>query len=532
MPPRAATLASARVNGDPRLPAALNDPAAFPGAPAEVELRETHISWVVLAGDRVYKVKKPVSFPFLDYGTLDRRRGFCEQELRLNRRFAPELYLDVVALVPRGDHGVAVAAAEDPRAVEYAVLMRRYDEGATLAARLAAGAVPATEVERVGAAVARWHGAAPPAGGPGLAPVAEETFATLAQSGRVAPGRLSALERFVRAGLRGLGPELERRAQSGLVRDGHGDLRAEHVVCGETVTAVDGLEFERDLRVADVAYDLAFLVMDVARRDEALSRALVRGYEGAGGDAGTPALLAFLCAVRALVRAKVDLVRAAQLTGDAAGERGARGEELLALAERFAWRARLPEVTAVAGLAASGKSTVARALAEATGRPVLSSDVVRKAGRGLAPEERAGPDLYAGEVSTVVYAELGRRARTADGGAIVDATFRRPDDVAAFTRHAPAAGWIVCRAPAAVLLERARRRAEDPARVSDAGLDVVAAQLAAGEELPLPAAPRAVLDTTRPDAMQALAEALDARLRGNYGARPDPIPDGGPPARP
>ena len=131
--------------------------------------------------------------------------------------------------------------------------------------------------------------------------------------------------------------------------------------------------------------------MDVVRHDDDLARALLRGYRAAGGDPGSDPLLAFLCAVRALIRAKIDFQRAAQLTGSAADERAARAIALLTLAERFAWRARLPDVVGVTGPAASGKSTVAEALAAAAGRTVLSSDRTRELRAGLDPNEHAAP---------------------------------------------------------------------------------------------------------------------------------------------
>ena len=194
------------------LPGALIDPAAYPFRPESVELRETHISWVFLAGETAYKVKKPVRLPFVDYGTLARRYACCSAELRLNRRFAPSLYREVVALVPRGPDGLEVASEHDPRAVEYAVVMERYDESTTLVARLAHGRAVEADLVAVGAAVARFHAAAPverDAGAGQLGAVVEETLATLAAA--AAPARrLADLARFCRAALAAFGPELAR----------------------------------------------------------------------------------------------------------------------------------------------------------------------------------------------------------------------------------------------------------------------------------------------------------------------------------
>jgi aminoglycoside phosphotransferase family enzyme/predicted kinase len=507
------------------LPAALLDPASYPHGPEAVELRETHISWVFLAGEKAYKVKKPVRFPFLDYGTPGRRHVFCRAEMQLNRRFAPTLYRGVVSLVPASGGRLAIAAEHDPRAVDYAVVMGRYDETVTLGARLGRGAIGDSEVLRIGTAIAGWHAAAPVerdlAGARRLAAVVEETLTTLAAAG--APERrLDALARFCRAALTAFGGVLDRRARDGRVRDGHGDLRAEHVLTGDEVAAVDGVEFDAELRIADVGYDLAFLVMDVARTDDDLARTLVRGYRAAGGDPGDDALLDFFCVVRALVRAKIDLLRAAQLDGAAAQERAARAIELLGMAERFAWRARLPRLVCVTGLAASGKSTVAEALAAAAGRPVLSSDRIRKLRAGVDPYEYAGAAAYGDAESRAVYEELAQRAGAAirrDGGVIVDATFRRAADASAFATGARVAAepaWIVCEAPPEVLLQRAAARAARGS-VSDAGPVVVAGELAVhrGRFQP-PGPPLARLETTRPisELLEELAAALDARLGG------------------
>jgi predicted kinase len=361
--------------------------------------------------------------------------------------------------------------------------------------------------------------------------VAEETLASLEAAGAGAD-RVDRLRHFLHAGLAASGPELARRAAAGLVVDGHGDLRAEHVLLGEPIRAVDALEFDRSLRVADAAYDFAFLVMDVARRDDELARALVRGYRAAGGDAGDDRLLALLCCLRALVRAKVDLLRALQLTGAAADERAARAHGLLALAERFAWRARLPEVVCVIGHAASGKSTLAEALASASGRTLLSSDRTRKLRAGIDPYRYAGADAYGDVESRAVYAELGRGAAAArrhEGGAIVEATFRRADDAAEFLALVPEPGWIVCEAPPDVLLARAELRSRGDS-ISDAGPTIVAAELARYGRIEPPAPPLARIETTRPvpQLLDELGRALDADLYGGDRAR---IPDGAVPAR-
>jgi predicted kinase len=225
------------------------------------------------------------------------------------------------------------------------------------------------------------------------------------------------------------------------------------------------------------------------------------------------------------VRAKVDLLRAAQMEGAASQDRCRRAWELLALAERFAWRVRLPRIVCVTGLAASGKSTLAEALAAASGRRVLSSDRIRKLRAGVDPYEYAGANAYGDLESRAVYAELAQRAAHAvqgGGGVIVDATFRRASDADAFltaARAASAAAWIVCEAPPEVRLERAAGRAAGES-ISDAGPLVVAreASLYAGSFEP-PGPPLARLDTSRPLplVLDALATACDQRIADRAG---------------
>jgi aminoglycoside phosphotransferase family enzyme/predicted kinase len=506
------------------LPAALLDPCAFPHRPDSVELRETAISWVFLAGDRAYRVKKPVVLGSVDYGTLGRRRACCAEEIHVNRRLAPGVYVGVVALVPHGPAGLAIAPEHDPRAVEYAVEMRRYEASATLSRSLVAGRASHGDLSAIGARLAHFHAELEPDTATNatsrLADRVEATLAAVAEAaaGRLDPGSVAALARFARAGLAGFGPRLREREAAGLVREGHGDLRAEHVVLGDHVQIVDAIEFDPALRTADVAYDLALLVMDVARSDERLARALVRGYVAAGGSPGDERLLAFLVFLRALERVEAELRRAA--TRQDAGGRGLeRVGEFLALADRFAWRARLPRIVCVAGLTASGKSTLASALGDVSGLPVMSSDVVR---RSQAQADRDAPPYYAREVSRAVYEQLGSMAAGAareEGGVIVDATFRHADDVAAFqtASRAVQAGWITCHAPPDVALERARR-----AR-SDAEAAVVAAELArASGRLPLPGPPLAELETVR--AVTSLLSELAATLDAQLALRGKPAP--------
>ena len=491
---------------------ALARPDTYPHGPVTVEVRETHISWVFLAGELAYKLKKPLVLDFVDYGTGARRREMCVAEVRLNRRLAPDLYLGVRGVAPTAD-GFELTGDDDPRAIDFVVEMRRYDESQTLSARLERGELHPRDVVEVGRVLARFHENAArvsPARAPVLA--AERRFernlhellGDVEQRSEIE--RVESLERFAHAFVTAHAQTLAIRAGRGQVREGHGDLRAEHVLLGDRVRIVDCVEFDPALRELDVADDLAFLVFDLAARGgERFGAILVQAYRDAGGDPGPDALIAFYAAYRALVRAKVALVRGAQLPGTTAehGRQSAHARDLIALAERFAWGARRPLVIVVCGVPASGKSHLARALAELSGLPHLSSDVIRKRLAGLGNTARAPDETYRAEWNERTYAELGRRTSDAlagGGGAIVDATFRHRADRRAFTAAlgaSPPIVFIECQAPLAVLAHRAADRERTRDRVSDAGLAVVLREQSSWE--PLDEVPANALLTLRTD---------------------------------
>jgi uncharacterized protein len=460
----------------------------YPGSPP-VSVCETHTAWVFLAGDRAYKVKKPVRMAFLDFSTLEQRRQACLEELRVNRELAPGVGLRLCAVVPLTESYVLVDAAA-PGAVEYAIEMRRFDEACTMAARAKAGALTDEQVRAVARRLAAFHADAPvlepddPVGD--LKRACDRNLRELlALADTAMARRVLAAERFTDAFLVIDRDEIVARAEAARVRDGHGDLRAEHVVLEDPIVIVDRIEFDAQLRQIDVASDLAFLVMDLERlgaRDAA--RLLVESYRQAGGDPGSDALLAFHGVHRALVRVKVAMLRAAQLDEPAAAAARRQAGELLDLAERLTWRARGPLVLAVSGPPASGKSTLAAALSHRSGWRVLSSDRLRKARRDIAPTATAPQADYTLDARAAIYHELGGRARAAlaDGqGTIVDATFGDPQLRAAFLAGLGDQQRLLaleCRVPRALREHWASERTPADARGSDAGPGI-AASLAA-----------------------------------------------------
>ncbi len=434
---------------------ALLDPAAYPHPAGDLRVHHTHISLVVLAGAYAYKVKKPVDLGFLDFTTLEKRRWFCGEEVRLNRRLAPDVYLGVVPLVARPG-GLRVDGQGE--ALEYAVRMRRLPAGATALARLERGELGPEDVERLAAHIARFHANAD--GGERVSRygrfevVAGNARENFEQAGGDV-GRTVARAVFERARtltekvLADRRPLIEERARRGVPRDTHGDLHLDHVYVlprqeppGDLII-VDCIEFNERFRFADPISDMAFLAMDLAFRGRRDLAALFSGaYLQTAGDAEGGALVPLYRSYRSAVRAKVEGITSA--TPDvppearAAARRRARAYWLLTLGQLEAPERR-PGLVLVSGLPATGKSTLAAELAPRAGFQTLSSDRVRKELAGLAPTEPAAADpdegLYAPEWTDRTYRTLAERAGQIleDGGrALVDASFHREERRAAF----------------------------------------------------------------------------------------------------
>jgi len=495
---------------------------------AQVTTRETHISWVFLTPERAFKLKKPLALPYLDYRLPSRRRQMCREEVRLNHRLAPDIYLGVRSVLPTED-GVALGDDDDPGAIDYVVEMRPYDEECTLAAKLLCGELQEHDVRAVGQRVAVFHAncAARYATQPAAFSVEQEFGRNVQELLEVVDEwddrlRVRTLARFTSVAAMSRSRQLQSRAQLGLVRDGHGDLRAEHVVLDGEVNIVDCVEFDPAFRTLDVADDLAFLAMDLTALGGAgFIRPLLEAYRLAGGDCGDDGLVALFAVHRALIRMKVLLERGRQRPSDQASEDRAQARRLLAVAERLAWQARLPLTIVVCGVPASGKSHVAAALSAASGLPTVSSDVVRKRLAGLEPQTRAAPEHYSADFNHRTYSELGRRAAAAlksHSGVVVDATFRHRGDRGAFEAGFASGSprtFVQCLAPADVLRQRATARDQEPSRISDATLHVVERERIVWQPLDeIPATDHILVRTDRPLAaiLSEVAVLLDERL--------------------
>ncbi|MBX3462745.1 MAG: AAA family ATPase [Planctomycetes bacterium] len=476
----------------------LVDPACFPHAPADVELVQTHLSVVCLAGDRVYKLKKARRLPFVDFSTLAARRTACRDEVRLNRRLCPDVYLGTAALRRHAGRLLFAALGDDEGDgdLDVAVVMRRLPADLMLDRMVHERRATVAGIERLARHVAAFHGGADrgaavlAAGDPDrLAGFAAANFAEL----RAVPDLdlpsdlLAALEGATATAFAALLPTLRQRAATGRVVDGHGDLHTRNVCMVEPPAVYDCIEFEPAFRCGDVATENAFLVMDLRYRAAPdLAAAYVRAYVAASGDVDQAAILPPLVAYRAMVRAKVAALAAAEPELPAADRDGARASARrhLLLAAAVAVEAQGPRWLLLCGPPASGKSSLAAELAAIAQWPHLATDVVRKRLAGVPPTSAARPEHYTPAFSQRTYDALlaEAAAATAAGAPLVllDGNFPTADHRQAALAAARRAGARLDLAAlaidAATATARAAARAHDRANVSDAGPEVTAAR--------------------------------------------------------
>jgi len=504
---------------------ALCKPAPYPHPVAQVEVLQTHISSVLLAGEYAYKLKKPYDLGFLDFTSLPARKHYCEEELRLNRRFSPDLYLEVVPIT--GSHESPRIGGDGP-AIEYAVKMRRFPAGSLLTEVMARGELNSAQIDQLAADVAALHGQFEVAGPDSPFGTPQSIHAHAAQNfAQIRPllasdaqrAELNALAHWTEEHFRQLETTFAHRKQQGFVRECHGDMHAGNmIVIDGRIRLFDCIEFNEAFRWIDVMSEIAFFVMDMASHGRPeLGYRFLNGYLEQTGDYEGLAVLRYYLVFRAVVRAKVAAMGGSQ-PEIAAHERlqaWRNYQHYADLARRFA-EANHPVLIVMHGLSGSGKSTVAAKLAPLLGAVRIRSDVERKRLFGLKPLERSksgiGEDIYTRDATQRTYARLNHLARAVlDAGfpAILDATFLKRAERDAARNMAKQAGHscliLGCRAAPEELHARVTRRLASGNDAAEADANILQNQM---QWLEVPQADEAVrwVDTDRGIDIEQLAE--------------------------
>lgn len=500
----------------PEIIRALKDPRAWPENPAEVELRQTHVSYVFLTPGFVYKVKKPVDLGFLDFTTLEKRRHYCQKEVKLNRRLSSGVYLGVVPVTSEDGSFHVDGRGE---AVEYAVKMKRLPEDRMLSGLIERRTATAADMERVAGKVARFH-------------IGEKTDEKIREFGTVEAIRTNTEENFSQTRdhvgttispetfelvkdytdtfLAENGETFQKRVEGGFIKDCHGDLHTDHVFITDGIEFIDCIEFNERFRYSDAVSDAAFMAMDLDymnRHD--LSEVFTRAYFDRAKDPGGRELMDFYKCYRSYVRGKVEGMKALEPEVEKNEKSGAvlSARAHYNLCRLYATGGYRPTLVVVRGLSGTGKTTVALHLAEAARMEVVSSDAVRKELAGIPRDRhvRVGyeQDIYSRDFTRKTYSEMiGRGSNILSQGrsVILDATFTESDylDVAKETAARLGAEFRVveCTASEAAVRERLSAKEQGKERpgkaVSDARWEIYMKQKKAFE--PDPKAVRA--DTT------------------------------------
>lgn len=470
--------------------------STYPDPTDRVECVETHISWVFLTQRRVYKLKKPVRFDFLDYSTVQRRKQACEAEVQLNRRLAPHTYLGVMPLVRNRFGQLQLGGSGTP--VDWVVVMRRLNADRSLEALIRSGRITLAQVGQLADRLADFYRRLPP-----LTIRAQEYRQRIEDHVRAnhtvlctAADELDtdAVKRLYSGQLRilTLRPEwLDNRVCDGRVVEGHGDLRPDHIYFQPGPIVIDCIEFNAEFRQLDVLDELSFLAMECDIRQAGwIGRQVLERYRQTNGDQPPEELLAFYQCYRATVHAKVAALRAAQHPADPQTAWN-QARQYVQLADSYAAGLGPPLLIVMRGPAGCGKSSVATALSERLGLAVLQTDAVRRELFPVAERATERGDVYGDDKRERVYDELLRRAdRLMDQqlSLVLDGTFGSQRwltaAVAASASRHFATLVVDCRCPDEVALQRIADRLHAGGAVSEATPDVYRRQRQAFESLP------------------------------------------------
>lgn len=512
--------------------AALQNPALYSHPVDGFRVIETHISWVILTGAYAYKMKKPVDFGFLNFTELASRKHFCEQELLLNQRMAPELYLQVLPITGTLEAPIIGGEGEP---IEYLVQMREFPQTQLMAEVQARGELTDAHIDALAEKIAQFHQSIPPVEANHPLNSAEAIVAPMRQNfEQIRPllteaadlQQLDALIDWTETSIERLYPLLEQRSQQGYIRECHGDLHLGNAaIINNKVVLFDCIEFNDPFRFIDIASDAAFLAMDLEDRGlKCQARRFLNGWLERTGDYAALELINLYKAYRALVRAKVSLFRLYQEQDAVERKVVIRQYRSYAnLAESYsAIPSRFLAVTH--GVSASGKSHVALRLVEALGMLRLRSDVERKRLHGEQTEQSngLGAGIYSAEAGEATYQRLhtlAEAALNAGFSVVIDATYLKQEQRQAAWQVAEATGVpfliIDCEAADAVIEQWLAQRQAEGSDPSDATMEVVKAQQASRE--PLSESERLLsrrLDTADASSLDSLLAAIRQRLPG------------------
>lgn len=503
---------------EPSLIRALQDPSLYPHPVSGFEVIETHISWILLTGTYAYKIKKPVDLGFLDFTTLERRRHFCEEELRLNQRLAPELYLGLVRIAGSAD---SPRLDEPGPALEYAVKMRQFDPSARFDRLLAAGRLGPDLIEGLAQTLADFHQRAECAqaddaygNAESIIGPARDNFAaiTLPPNQAAERRRLQHLAERTESDWQRLAAVCAQRKAAGRVRECHGDLHLANITLHDgRPTPFDCLEFDPALRWIDVMSEIAFLAMDLDAHDRSdLSCLMLNEYLHHTGDYEGMALLGFYQMYRAMVRAKIASIRAVQ-QGEVTAEGCREVLKYMTLADSYSKRLRGAIVIAH-GLSGSGKTSLSRHLLAPCRLIRIRSDVERKRLAGYSPQARTSSGIASGIYTAQASERTYRRLEELTGimvrsgfNVLVDATFLQQARREAFRSLADRleVPFVILHFDAneETLRQRVRERSRSATDASEAGLEVLSHQILSQDPL--------------------TPEELSATIRIDTGAAPD-----------
>ena len=477
----------------------LSRPEAYPHQVDTVKLIQTHISIIFIAGELVYKIKKPVDLGFLDFTTLEKRLHFCKEELRLNRRLSPEIYLDVVSVID-GPEGLSIPGpVVSETAVEYAVVMKKLDETRMLSSLLLEGSVEKAALRSIATRIARFHSEAETSSYINKTGGTEAViFNTEEDFQQIEPfiGNTLSRKTFEKiVGYTRTFLEVNRnlflaREADGWIRDGHGDLHTQHICMTNGIQIFDCIEFNDRFRYGDILVDAAFLTMDLERLGfKDLADEFTTFYLKQMKQEEYKGLFNFYTCYRAVVRGKVEGFRSRDPNIKQAEARAARenARNFFHLGEKYSRTLVPPVLITGCGLMGSGKSTLAEALKEYLDITILASDSIRKELAGIDPLSSHhvpfGSDIYSKEFSRRTYSRMHERAMTClkEGQSVfLDASYMSPDlrAQAMETARKADAGFLLLHLDSTEeeLIKRLRKRRKDSGVISDGREEILGEQ--------------------------------------------------------